>query len=301
MAKENYVFITGQLQKEPVFVKDREGRIVEAIFALRTIRRGPYDSAGNFDPKFDSPILRTMDPRLMDIVASFQMHDLIESKCVIVTENTKRTYTCPHCGHKFIRSDFQTYLAPVSLSIRNREPNTTEAMHILQSDDVAENSNIVKAMGRITNADGPRYYANEGTQKRSCTYQIALNRKFFIYGASKLFGKKSDGNEGINQFINENRTDYPWVVCYDRLADEAKEYLHQNSLIYIDGYFHTRPYIKSVRCENPECQQAFDTKGLSLTITPYDVEYLDDCDKPDIKTDDLDRTDDLTDDPADMG
>lgn len=300
MAKENYVFITGQLQKEPVFVKNREGRINEVVFPLRTIRRGPYDRAGNFDPKFDSPILKTKDPRLISIASTFHMHDLIESKCVIVTEYADRTYTCPHCGCRFVRNVFTTFLSPVSLSVRNREDTTTNAMHILQDDDVAENSNVVKIIGRVTNEDGPRYNLNEATQKKSCTYQIAVNRKFLLYGASKLFGVKSEGNEGVNQLINEERSDYPWVVCYDSIADEARDYLHQGSLIYIDGYFHTRPFIKTIKCENPECGLTFDTKDLSLTVTPYDIEYLENCDIPEVNNGDLDHIHDLTDDPADI-
>lgn len=302
MAKENYVFITGVLVQPPKFVQDREGNLTEAVFPLRTIRRGPYDKAGSFDPKYDVPTLRTKDPRLINMATGFQQDDVIEAKCVLVTNNARRTYTCPHCGARFVRSVFLTYLSPVSLSVRNRCGSETEASHILNDMDVAENSNVLKVIGRVSNEDGPRYHVNEATGKRSCTFQIAVNRKFMLYGAERLFGVKSDGNDDeLNRRINDNRSDYPWVVSYDKVADENAKYLHQGSLVFIDGYFHSRSYTKTLTCENPECGRDFETSGMSLTITPYDMEYLEDCDIPDIKNDDLDRIDDLTDDEADMG
>lgn len=302
MAKENYAFITGIVSKAPVFIADREGNIKEAVLFVRTIRRGPIDTSGNFDPKYDDPTLRTKDPRLIDKITTLGVNDVIESKCAVVTNYAGRTMTCPYCGHRFVRSSFLTFLAPISLSLRNHCETDTEAMHILNDFDVAELSNSVKLIGRLTSPDGPRYHESEATGKQSCAYQIAVNRKYLLYGASRFFNQKSDGNETeYDRFINENRSDYPWVISYDRMAKENSEYLHQNSLIYIDGYFHTRPYVKTITCESPDCGKDFDVNGASLTITPYDMEYLEDCDIPDIKNDDKDHIPDITDDEADMG
>lgn len=294
MAKENYAFIIGMVADTPRILQDRSGNDSEAVIKLRTIRRGPYDRAGNFDPKYDLPMMRTRDPRIINIIDGLQVNDVIESKCNIITRHSLTSCTCPYCGTKTVRSFFLTYLNPISIAIRNRCDTETAAMHILNDVDVAENSNVLKIMGRLTNENGPRFYENEATGKKSCIYQIAVNRRFKVYGSRNAFGIKSDGNEDEeNRSINEARSDYPWVISYDGLAEENSKYLHMGSSIYIDGYFHTRDYTKTVLCSNPECSRDFEVPAVSLTITPYSVEYLENCDIPEVETNPLDHSQDI--------
>mgnify|MGYP000824202933 FL=1 len=58
MAKENYVYVIGQLRKEPFVVKNKDtDRPTEGAMFLTTIRRGLYDAAGNFSPRWDLSLI----------------------------------------------------------------------------------------------------------------------------------------------------------------------------------------------------------------------------------------------------
>lgn len=278
MAKENYVFIIGILKKNTVFIKDKDGHETELVMSLQTIRRGVRDKYGDFDAKWDNPILRTKEPRLMEAAHNFRINDIIETKCVIVTDNVPRAYTCPHCGKKMIEKEYITYLTPVSMAIRGHYENISDPHEELMKEDVAEVSNTVKLIGKVVNPDGPRYRISEQTGKRSCIYQLAVNRKFKIYGSAALYGVTPTGHSETDQDIKENRSDYIWIKSYDYVAEENSRVLHPGSMIYVDGYFHTQPIEKPVQCTNPECGLEFKTKKLSMMVTPYEVEYLADCD-----------------------
>lgn len=274
MAKENYAFIVGVLKKNTVFIKNKEGLTTELVMSLQTIRRLPYDKYGNFDPKWDNPIIRTKEPRLIEAAENFRVNDIIEAKCVIVTDNVPKAYVCPHCGKKMLQREYITYLTPISLAVRGHYDNVSDPNEVLMDPNVAEISNVVKLIGKVVNPDGPQYRVSEQTGKRSCIYQLAVNRKFKIFGSAALYNVTAHGTDDINQLIKENRADYIWVKSYDDVAEENHDILHNGSKVYIDGYFHTQPVEKIIQCENASCGLTFPAKKLSMMVTPYEVEYL---------------------------
>ena len=91
MAKENYVYVIGQLRKEPFVVKNKDtDRPTEGAMFLTTIRRGLYDAAGNFSPRCDKLLIRTKDPRLAKKMLELKVNDIIEAKCCNVTHHVKK-------------------------------------------------------------------------------------------------------------------------------------------------------------------------------------------------------------------
>lgn len=278
MAKENYVFIVGALKKDTVFIKNKEGHITELVMSLQTIRRGLFDKYGGFDPKWDTPILRTREPRLIQEAQNFRLNDIIEAKCVIVTDNVPKAYQCPHCGQKMMAMEYITYLTPISMAVRGHYESSNAPHEVLMNQNVAEFSNVVKLIGKVVNPDGPQYRVSEQTGKRSCIYELAVNRKFKIYGSTPLYDVNAKGNGEADQLIKENKSDYIWIKSYDHVAEENHEVLHNGSLVFIDGYFHTQPVEKTIQCVNPACGLTFTSRKLSMMVTPYDVEYLKDCD-----------------------
>jgi hypothetical protein len=270
MAKENYVYVIGQLRKEPFVVKNKDtGRPTEGAMFLTTIRRGLYDAAGNFSPRWDKPLIRTKDPRLAKKMLEFKVNDIIEAKCCIVTHHVKKIVKCPDCGTKQERESILVYLTPVSLTLRNRPEGETAATAILMDPDVAEMSNIAHVIGRVCNEDGVRY-TNDNAGHTKANYQIAVNRKFMVYG-SRMDRLSTDDE------TQEDRADYPWVVSYGKVADDDKKQLVQGSLIYIDGYVHTQTYKQKTICDNECCQQEFEFPCQAMQLTPYSNEYLEGC------------------------
>lgn len=269
MAKENYVFLVGHVKKEPVFIRDHDGNPIEGIMPLTTIRRGPFDEAGNFSPRWDKPILRTKDPRLVKKMESIQLYDVVETKCSIVTAHAERKIICPHCGAQYKKDTALVYLSPISICVRQHTESDTAGVGALLDVDLAEISNVAKIIGRVCNEEGVKYYEDgEGHAKSS--YQIAVNRKFYIYGSTMDRGSVDDATQ-------DDRADYPWVTSYGKVAEEDYQQIQQGSLIFIDGYVHTQSYNQKTVCENPECGKEFEYKCQSVTITPYSNEYLEGC------------------------
>lgn len=269
MAKENYVFLIGYVKKEPVFINDREGNPIEAMMPLTTIRRGPFDEAGNFAPRWDKPILRTKDPRLIKKMQTIQLHDIIETKASIVTAHAKRMITCEKCGHKEPKDVSLVYLSPISICVRQHTDSDTEGASVLLDIDVAEISNVAKIIGRVCNEEGVKFYKDEEGHAKS-TYQVAVNRKFYIYGSRMDRGSTDDETQ-------EDRADYPWVSSYGKVAEEDNAQIQQGSLLFIDGYIHTQAYEQKTICSNPECNHEITYKCQSFQVTPYSNEYLEGC------------------------
>lgn len=269
MAKENYVFLIGQVRKVPYIAKNSEGRPIEGAMFLTTIRRGLYDAAGNFSPRWDKPLIRTKDPRIVKKMEEFQINDIVEAKCCIVTSHVKKVVKCPHCGAKLKRESSLVYLTPVSLSLRCRPDTETESTAILMDPDVAEMSNIAHIIGRVCNEEGVKY-TDDNAGHTKANYQLAVNRKLFVYG-SRMDRLSTDDD------TQEDRADYPWVVSYGKIADEDKEMLVQGSLIYMDGYIHTQSYKQVTICDNEDCQKEFEYPCQAMQLTPYSNEYLEGC------------------------
>lgn len=284
MAKENYVYLIGQLRKEPFVVKNNAGRPIEGAMFLTTVRRGLYDDAGNFAPRWDKPLIRTKDPRLAKKMLEFKVNDIIEAKCCIVTHHVKKMVKCPHCNQKQERESSLVYLTPVSLSLRNRPDGETDASATLMDPDVAEMSNVAHVIGRVCNEEGVKY-TDDNAGHTKANYQIAVNRKMFVYG-SKMDRLSTD------EETQEDRADYPWVVSYGKVADEDKAMLIQGSLIYLDGYVHTQNYKQKTVCDNEDCQQEFEYPCQAMQLTPYSNEYLEGCNLVDSVRNLRDRTSD---------
>lgn len=250
MAKENYVFLIGQARQIPAFKKDENGEDVTAMMSLMTLRRNIYDRAGNLQPKWDRPVISTSDKAMMRKMAEIGLHDIVEIKGTITTQNVKRGLRCPHCGEISVQPGTITVINPVYIGVREHLQNDTDGFRYLM--DCAEISNQAKIIGRVCK-EPETMQTDEG---QTCTkYQVAVNRKLYIRGTEP-----------------EDHSDYPYVYSYGEVAEDDALTLQVNTLIYLDGYIHTMKFDQNTVCQ--ECGEPFKFPNQTLNITPYSVEYL---------------------------
>lgn len=260
MAKENFVFLVGQVRKEPVVKRNDEGKIVSTMFPLMTMRRNIRDEAGNFSPRWDKPLVLTTDPLLLEKTADIKVHDIVEVKGAIMTRNVKRQLQCPHCGKIEIYSGMITVINPVYVGVRKHFDSDAEGCAELMQ--CAEISNVAKVVGRVCSPEVKTFRNDEGAL--GARYQIAINRKLYVTGSDP-----------------DDHTDYPWVYSYGDVAEVDQTALQQGSLLLLDGYVHTMKFKQKEYCKNPECGELFEYPNQSMNITPYSCEYFENCNLPD--------------------
>ena len=253
MAKENYVFLIGQARQVPVFKKDPETKEeITAMMPLMTLRRNIHDRAGNLQPKWDRPVISTSNKIMMRKMQEIELHDIVEVKGTITTQNIRRGLRCPHCGTINEQPGTITVINPVYIGVRKKLQSDTEGFQYLM--DCAEISNQVKVIGRVCK----ELEMLETDEAEPCAkYQVAINRKLYIEGTEP-----------------EDHSDYPYVYSYGEVAEDDISILQVNTLIYLDGYIHTMKFNQSALCQNPDCGQPFKFPNQTLNITPYSVEYL---------------------------
>ena len=260
MAKENYIFLVGQVRKPPVSQKDSNGKIISTMFPLMTLRRNVKDEAGNYAPRWDKPLIMTTDPLILEKTLEIQVHDIVEVKGTIMTRNVKRSLQCPYCGNVALYDGMITVINPVYVGIRKNFDSDSEGYaELLQC---AEISNTAKVIGRVCSPAIEVFRNDEGAL--GARYQIAINRKLYVTGTDP-----------------EDHSDYPWVYSYGGVAEEDQSVLQQGSMLYLDGYVHTMKFKQKTYCQNPECMEVFDFPNQSMNITPYACEYLENCNLPD--------------------
>ena len=267
MAKENYALIIGVVTQDTTITKNEVGDPKNAIIPITSIRRGIYDKAGNFNPEWDNPILYTEDARMIYTMQNVKKNDVVLSKCVLITKPIARKIQCPSCGEIIEDTITVTFLYPVSIMTIYHAESTSAAKEYLLNFDVAEVSNTVKMIGRLT--CDPTF--TEFGNRCRCNYKIAVNRKLFVAGSQKDSNVTGD----LNRMREEERSDYPYVASYGEVARNDYEQLQTGSLIYIDGYLHTMAVDNKIIC--PSCEEEIRKRAMHMYITPYSVEYLENC------------------------
>lgn len=269
MAKENYVFISGQILFRPKIYVNKNGEPVKASLLVKTIRRyyirNNLNSVGN-NVLFDVVPIATFNPECIEVCLNAREHDMIELRGVYTTKENTKKFFCEKCNGEITTSGVDTFITPIYIRITDRVKNEKcptgfppeNAIEMLK--ERAEISNTVKIIGKLCR--NPEKIAN--VKQASAQYQIASNRRFRI---------KEDDPEA--------RTDYPWVKSYGPQAEMDFSALHIGSEVYIDGCFQSRQIKRMNVC--PHCGAENVSEDVANEIVPYSVEYLSDCELPESK------------------
>ncbi len=271
MAKENYVFISGQVCGRPKIFLNPEKEPYKAIFLVKTIRRhllrSNFSSINN-GANFDVVPITTFNTDCVNKCLTIRENDFVEIKGVYTTKEAKKKLYCACCSQLIEVEGITTFITPIYINLCERAKcegfpdgfDTQQSISLLR--DRAEISNVIKLIGRLCRE--PERIMN--VKQASAQYQIAVNRKFKIREDSP-----------------DTKTDFPWIKSYGPQAEEDFNALHVNSLIYVDGCIQSRQIKRRLCCPHCGGENSFD--DVAYEIVPYSVEYLADCALPDPQED----------------
>lgn len=258
MARENFVFLHGQVFDKPRVYVDGNGVQKKASLAIRVIRRPFISGEGAVTSgklSIDIPTIMTMNPELVRICSDLRKGDMIDIRGVYTTREVKKKSTCPN-GHENVWAGNFVFVTPIYICRREQELSEEEGMKLLR--ERSEISNLVMLIGTLCREPVLRESSEGQRTTALAQYQLASNRRYHI----------RDGHE-------QERTDYPWIKTINKQAREDMEHLHTNSAVFINGAIQTREIEREITCD--VCGETYTIKESVCEIFPYSVEYLMNC------------------------
>jgi hypothetical protein len=254
MAKENIVFLHGQVQIPPKIYINKEKELTKAIYALKTIRR-PFFNGQLVANKlfFDCPVIYTKNTEMIELSSTLALGDMVDIRGVLCTQEVIKTTICGECSHKNSTQGNMVYVVPVYICRREKEISPEQGLELLKQR--SEVSNVIMVIGTLCR--DPDMYTNE-KERSSAQYQLAVNRRYRI---------KEDPPEV--------RTDYPWVKTHGPQSLKDAECLKTGSVVYINGSLQTRDVVRTTVCE--KCGNGYTWNESAMEIVPFSTEYLAGC------------------------
>lgn len=250
MARENKAELYGFVHGKVRVTVDKNNVPVEARFLLRTMRRVIEVPGTDYKPRYDVPLIKSRDPKMIEMMMELEEYDMVEILGVVTTLYEPKVSKCPECEAKNIETGELVYITPISIVTRECGNTKEEAYEYLN--DRAETSNRVSAIGTVC-GEIKDYRKGE---LYACQYPIAINRKYRIKGD-----------------VAENHTDYPYVRSYGERAKRDKETLSIGSTVLIDACVQTRMVQnKKTVCKN--CGKEYIWSDYIMELYAYGVEYL---------------------------
>jgi len=254
MAKENVVFLHGQIQIPPKIYVNKEKVLTKAIYALKTLRR-PYFNGQLVANKlyFDCPVIYTKNTEMIELSSTLALGDMVDIKGVLCTQEVIKSTICGECSHKNSSQGNMVYVTPIYLCRREQEVSPEQGLELLKAR--SEASNILMVIGTLCR--DPDFYVSD-KERSSAQYQLAVNRRYRI---------KEDPPEV--------RTDYPWVKTHGQQAAKDAESLRTGSVVYINGSLQTRDIDRTTICE--KCGAQYTWSESAMEIVPFSTEYIAKC------------------------
>lgn len=264
MAKENYIYLIGQVKK-PVSIKyDTGNNPIKAQFVLTTIKRSIYDNAGRYTPKYNYLYIETQNLEIINVCSKIKQFDFIEIKGIVASKNVVRAKVCPQCGQATLQKGVLDYIEPIYVGIRAHASSGTDGVEYLKA--CAEASNILKIIGVV--CQEPKFYTYDNGIEYA-HYNVAVNRKLFVEGQPEV------------------SADFPWIKTYGEQAVKDKGAIKKGALIYVDGYLKSEKSKQLTICD--ACGFQYDFEHMVTVVRPFSVEYLEGCHLPDPDVKELDE------------
>ena len=262
MATENTVFMVGRIMEKPLIKINAKQEFVVARIKLLTVRRTKANEELKLlgTPRIDNQYIITRNPKIIEHrIVPLKEGDMVLVKGTLSTRETKKKYTCPHCGTLNVyEGSIMIYVDPIFIE-KIQEDTMTEQEATDKLLSKAEVSNYAFISGTVCRT--PEYYKSPDGKKEECDFQLAIKRKRRII---------EDGPEKMD--------DYPFVKTYGKKTLEYSQVLHTGSEIFINGAIQAREIVMLKECG--ECNMEFEAPGATMEIVPYSVEYLKNCDIP---------------------
>lgn len=264
MAKENFVYLQGQVFDRPKIFVDANGEAKKASFAVKVLRRPTSMGEGSVMTgklSLDVPVVMTMDRNLIHTCSTLHKGDMVDIRGVYTTREVLKRSICSN-GHDITWAGNFVFITPIYICQREQSLSDMQGMELLRQR--SEVSNLVMIIGTLCREPELLEFKTNGRKSNVCQYQLASNRRYHI-------------RDGMHE---HERTDYPWIKTSGRQALEDAKRLHTGSVVYINGAIQTREIERTIVC--PECGASNTIKESVCEIFPYSVEYLMHCDSPDI-------------------
>lgn len=247
MARQNEVFLYGMVMQDPT-ITTQNGEYIRGSVPIQVIRgKREIGNKQLVNVRYDSPVIMSGDPAMIDIMAQLKPFDMVEVKGTYTTKDIKRSKVCD-CGHKAIKQGTLSFISPIYLGIRETENTEAAAKQLLEQR--CEISNTVTVIGNVT-AD-PEYTSDKVHMTQ---YTLAVTRKYFL---------KED--------VTHSRVDFPHIKAFGSIADEDHKRLKINTKVMVNGMIQTRQYEQKLVCD--ECGQELRFMTSAMEIIPYSTEYL---------------------------
>lgn len=260
MIRQNDVTLFGYLADQPQITSTNDtGKLVRGVMHLAVIRSARFSGEQTTDSDrimYDHPIILATDEAMIQEMQHLNIYDMVEIKGTLVTRKITKHAFCKCEGGCGSRNDVEgniSFVMPLVMMKRNAQPGVTYTKNMAEQELIAnrEFSNHISILGNLCQ---PVRYFHEGKIQTS-TFQIATDRKFVVPADSA-----------------DVTADYPLVRSYGKQAKRDGLCLDTGSMIFIDGYLHTRrPPRKSI-CQT--CGKEFEWVDSVMEIIPFVEDYL---------------------------
>lgn len=247
--RHNSVLFTGYVLATPKIIKNENGELKAAMTKIKTMRGkrryGLYENV-----RYDSPLIRSLNPEIIEKMELWEKGDLVEIKASLVTQLITKNSKCPHCGKINGEKGIVCYFNPIHVSIKEKGLDPEIAKERLK--DYSEVSNQITIMGVV--AKDIKTYAIKGRLPVT-TYPLAVRRKYHIYEDDP-----------------DKKVDFPRIKSFGAIANSDRANIKKGTFMAVDGWVQTREINRTSICSN--CNQEYEWHDQAVEIVPYASEYL---------------------------
>lgn len=248
MAKLNLTFIKGSVIKTAT--KVHPNGVEECIAVIGIIRGYRYIGDNLERIKIDKPVIMSRRPEIVSEMKSWNVNTIVSIKGALATRRMMKSSICPECGNMNTLEGTLEYIEPIFVEKHFEAEDKDTALSYLH--EIREVSNQVYVMGNL--ATNPKKISPKKglivTQ-----YMIGVDRKYTV-----------------REDPPDIRSDFPWIKSYGQNAINDREFLHQGSLVLIDGCIQARNVNRKSVCG--VCSAMYGWKDRALEVVPYETEYL---------------------------
>ena len=259
MARHNEVTMYGQVLEAPRLRYNSSdptatGRKLIQAMGYLAILRGIRDfGAVDKRVRTDIPIILSQNDKIMKLMATWEVGDIIELRGTLATVNIKKNLRCPHCGAVDQLESMLSFINPIFMKTEFKKLDAAGGNKEIRKN--SEISNRITVIGTVCTA--PELFVTDKGQKIT-NYQLDVPRKYRI--------KEDD---------ETNRHDFPFVKSYGFVADNDYRAISEGSMVFVDGAIQTRDYIRKHTCS--QCGEEYEYLQTATEIVPYSTEYLIGC------------------------
>ena len=189
-------------------------------------------------------------PEIVSEMKSWNVNTIVSIKGALATRRMMKSSICPECGNMNTLEGTLEYIEPIFVEKHFEAEDKDTALSYLH--EIREVSNQVYVMGNL--ATNPKKISPKKglivTQ-----YMIGVDRKYTV-----------------REDPPDIRSDFPWIKSYGQNAINDREFLHQGSLVLIDGCLQARNVNRKSVCG--ACSAMYGWKDRALEVVPYETEYL---------------------------